>query len=221
MVKISQAGFFPITKCFLSCFLCRLGSYFSRAFSFFFFFFICSEFCHTLEWNSHGFTCVPHPDHPYHLPLHPLPLGFPSAPGPSACLIHPTWAGDLFHPRYYTCFDAVLVELSHLHIHKAWWKYAYSITNWITTNQVFESLFLYNVDIGLPRWLSGKESTASAGDNRRHEFNLWVRKVPWRRRKWQPIPGFLPGKSRQWRSLEDYSSWGHRRVAFVTKLLRT
>ena len=66
---------------------------------FFIYFFICSGFCHTLKWNSHGFTCVPHPDPPSHLPLHPLPLGFPSAPGPSACLMHPTWAGDLFHPR--------------------------------------------------------------------------------------------------------------------------
>ena len=65
----------------------------------FVFFFFCSEFCHTLKWNSHGFTCVPHPDPPSHLPLHPLPLGLPSAPGPSACLMHPTWAGDLFHPR--------------------------------------------------------------------------------------------------------------------------
>ena len=64
-----------------------------------FFFFICGGFCHTLKWNSHGFTCVPHPDPPSHLPLHPLPLGLPSAPGPSACLMHPTWAGDLFHPR--------------------------------------------------------------------------------------------------------------------------
>ena len=36
---------------------------------FFNFFFICSEFCHTLKWNSHGFTCVPHPDPPSHLPL--------------------------------------------------------------------------------------------------------------------------------------------------------
>ena len=53
---------------------------------FFFIFFICSGFCHTLEWNSHGFTRVPHPDPSSHLPLHPLPLGFPSAPGPSACL---------------------------------------------------------------------------------------------------------------------------------------
>ena len=76
---------------------------------------------------------------------------------------------------------------------------------------------MYNVDIGLPRWLSGKESAASAGDNRRHGFNLWVRKIPRRRRKWQPIPVFLPGKSQQQRSLEDYNSWGH----FVTKLLRT
>ena len=44
-----------------------------------FFFFICSEFCHTLKWISHEFTCVPHPDPPSHLPLHALPLGFPSA----------------------------------------------------------------------------------------------------------------------------------------------
>ena len=37
-----------------------------------------------------------HPDPPSHLPLHPIPLGLPSAPGPSTCLMHPTWAGDLF-----------------------------------------------------------------------------------------------------------------------------
>ena len=58
-----------------------------------------SGFCHTLTWISHGVTCVPHPNPPSHLPLHPLPLGLPSAPGLSTCLMHPTWAGDLFHPR--------------------------------------------------------------------------------------------------------------------------
>ena len=56
----------------------------------------CGGFCHTLIWISHGFTCVPHPDPPTHLPLLPLPPGPPRAPGPSACLMHPTWAGDLF-----------------------------------------------------------------------------------------------------------------------------
>ena len=37
----------------------------------------CSGFCHTLKWISHGFTCIPHPDPPSHLPLHLIPLGLP------------------------------------------------------------------------------------------------------------------------------------------------
>ena len=36
-----------------------------------------------------------------------------------------------------------------------------------------------------------------------------VRKIPWRR-KWQPTSVFLPGKSHEERSLEDYSSWDHK-----------
>ena len=44
---------------------------------------------------------------------------------------------------------------------------------------------------GLPWWLSGKESACQC---RRYEFDPWVRKIPWRR-KWQPTPVFLPGKS--------------------------
>ena len=55
-----------------------------------------SGFCHTLSWINHGVTCVPHPDLPSHLPLHPIPLGLPSAPALSTCLMHPTWAGDCF-----------------------------------------------------------------------------------------------------------------------------
>ena len=50
----------------------------------------CSGFCHTLTWISHGFTCVPHPVPPSHLPPNPIPLGHPSAPALSTCLMHPT-----------------------------------------------------------------------------------------------------------------------------------
>ena len=57
----------------------------------------CSGFCHILTRISHGFTCVPHPEPPSHLPPHPIPLVHPSAPAPSMCLMHPTWTGDLFH----------------------------------------------------------------------------------------------------------------------------
>ena len=41
----------------------------------------------------------------------------------------------------------------------------------------------------------------------RPEFNPWGGKIPWRR-KWQPTPVFLPGKSHGWRSLVGYSSRG-------------
>ena len=37
----------------------------------------------------------------------------------------------------------------------------------------------------------------------------WVGKIPWRR-KWQPSPESLPGKSHGQRGLAGYSSWGHR-----------
>ena len=88
----------------------NFGFWFSLFFFCYFFSFIfiswrlitlqyCSGFCHTLTWISHGFICIPHPHSPSHLPLHPIPLGLPSAPALSTCLMHPTWAGDLFHYR--------------------------------------------------------------------------------------------------------------------------
>ena len=36
-------------------------------------------FCHTFTWISHGYTCVPHPELPSHLPPHHIPQGHPSA----------------------------------------------------------------------------------------------------------------------------------------------
>ena len=36
-------------------------------------------------------------------------------------------------------------------------------------------------------------------------------KIPWRR-KWQPTPVFLPGKSHGQRSLVDYSPWCHKEL---------
>ena len=58
------------------------------------------------------------------------------------------------------------------------------------------------------RWLTDKES---ACQYRRHKFHPWVRKIPWRR-KWQPTPIFLSGKSHGQRSMADYSPWGHKKV---------
>ena len=61
---------------------------------------------------------------------------------------------------------------------------------------------------GLPWWLSGGESTCCF---RRHGFNPWAGKIPLRS-IWQPIPVFLPGKSRGQKSLAGYSPWGRKTV---------
>ena len=82
--------------------------FFNFFYLFYLFFLICSEFCHTLKWNSLGFTRLPHPDPPSHLPLHPLPPGLPRAPGPSACLMHPTWL--------VICFSWLIVSLKVKHM---------------------------------------------------------------------------------------------------------
>ena len=43
-------------------------------------------------------------------------------------------------------------------------------------------------------WLSGKESACQCRRHRRHGFNPWVGKIPWRR-KWQFTPVFLLGEA--------------------------
>ena len=76
----------------------------------------CGGFCHTLTWISHGSTCVPHPETPSHLPLHPIHLVCPSAPVLSA----------LFHASNLDCssvshmiiymFQCYSLKSSHPHL---------------------------------------------------------------------------------------------------------
>jgi len=80
----------------------------------------------------------------------------------------------------------------------------------------FSSLGLLRV--GILWWLRGKESGCL--QCRRLGFDPWVGRIPWRR-KWQPIPVFLPGKFHGQRSLAGYRPWGQKRVGhkLVTKPL--
>ena len=57
---------------------------------------------------------------------------------------------------------------------------------------------------GFPGGSVVKNLPASAGDVKRHRFDFWVRKIPWRR-AWQPTPVFLPGDSQRQGSLAGYS----------------
>ena len=58
----------------------------------------------------------------------------------------------------------------------------------------------------LPWWFSSKESACRC---RRHGFDSWVGKIPWRKR-WQSTPVCLLGKPHRERSPEDPSPEGHR-----------
>ena len=57
---------------------------------------------------------------------------------------------------------------------------------------------------GLPGGTSVKEPACKCRRHKRHGFNPWVGKIPWRR-KWQLTPVFLPGKSHGQKSLVGYS----------------
>ena len=57
--------------------------------------------------------------------------------------------------------------------------------------------------MGRPRWRSGKELACHCRRCKRCGFNSWAGKTAWRRR-WQPTPVFLPGKSHGQRSLDGY-----------------
>ena len=63
----------------------------------------CGGFCHTLAWISYGFTCVPHPEPPSHLPPHPIPLSSP--------LHQPRALVSCIQPGLAICFtlDSILV----------------------------------------------------------------------------------------------------------------
>ena len=67
-----------------------------------------------------------------------------------------------------------------------------------------------------------KNPLANSGDARDTGSIPWVREIPWRR-KWQPIPIFLPGKFHRQRSLAGYSLWGCKGVGHdsVTKTTAT
>ena len=59
--------------------------------------------------------------------------------------------------------------------------------------------------------------SANAGDTRNMGLIPWHRKIPWRR-KWQPIPVFLPEIVHGERSLVGCSPWGHKESGMIYQL---
>ena len=72
----------------------------------------------------------------------------------------------------------------------------------------------------MAHWLKKKKkkSASYSERHRKHGFNFWVGKIPWRR-KCQLTPEFLLGKSHGQRNLAGYSPWSYKRTGYnlVTK----
>ena len=86
-----------------------------------------------------------------------------------------------------------------------WW-----ILYWLSFqgSQLPSPIYIQSWSQGFPGG-SGKESTTCNVEGA--SSIPWSGKIPWRR-KWQPTPVFLPGKSHGERSLVGYSPWGHKRI---------
>ena len=58
---------------------------------------------------------------------------------------------------------------------------------------------------------AGKEHARQCKRHKRHRFDPWAGKIPWRRKQ-QLTPVFLPGKFHGERSLAGYSPWGRKEL---------
>ena len=73
---------------------------------------------------------------------------------------------------------------------------------------IYRHLYLY---MDFPGGSDDKASVYNEG------FDPWVRKITWRRKR-HPTRVLLPGKSRGWRSLMDYSPRGHKESDMTERL---
>ena len=73
------------------------------------------------------------------------------------------------------------------------------------------------ISLGIRDFPGGSDGKSICLQCRRPGFDPWVGKIPWRR-KWQPTPVLLPGKSHGQRSLAGCSPWGHKESDMTEQL---
>ena len=101
--------------------------------------------------------------------------------------------------------DVSLSELQELVMDREAWRAA---IHGVTKSQ---TRLRDRTELKLPNGSTSKEPTCQCKRCTRCGFSPWVVKIPWRR-KWQPTPVFLPGKSHGQRNLAGYSPWGRKEL---------
>ena len=84
----------------------------------------------------------------------------------------------------------------------------------VTWRESFTASPAFWIKLGFPGGSDGKSICLQCG---RPGFHPWVGKIPWRR-KWQPTPVLLPGKSYGPRSLAGCSPWGRKESGTTERL---
>ena len=148
--------------------------------------------------------------------------GFPVLQySPEFAQTHVHWLGDAIQPSQPLSppsplafnLPSIRVFSSELALCIRWPKY-WSFSFSISPSSEYSGLISFRIDwldlltVQETLWLNGREHICQS---RRHGFDLWLGKIPWRR-TWQSTPVFLPGKSCGQRSLVGYSPWGSKRV---------
>ena len=97
-------------------------------------------------------------------------------------------------PEFYFLFESSAFQIGNKSVICFPWHHTFTLLISKKMSSKYLSLKTIVIAIGLPRWLHGKEPTCQGKRHRGRGLDPWVGKIPWRR-KWQPTPVFLPGKS--------------------------
>ena len=101
--------------------------------------------------------------------------------------INPTWLSCIILIHYWTQFNNILLRI----LHQCSWELLFCSFPLIQCLVGIRIILNSYNELGLPRCLSGKESTCQCRSCRRCGSDPWVGKISWRRKQ-QPTPVFLP-----------------------------
>ena len=119
-------------------------------------------------------------------------------------------------PPYFVSYSLLSFPLHpHLSAYSLWWDFGRLKISSLwkgpgLVNDVYKSTFKNHFHLLTSSiFPGGSDGKSICLQCRRPRFDPWVRKIPWRR-KWQPTPVLLPGKSHGRRSVIGYNPWGHK-----------
>ena len=117
------------------------------------------------------------------------------------------WATEMNWRWHFKFYLRKILKNSTKYPNLKFWERVEHISFWVLINSAFCLLR------GFP---SGSDCKSVCLQWRRPRFDHWVGKIPWRR-KWQPTPVFLPGKSHGLRSLR-YRPRGRKELDTTERL---